>query len=116
MPKKPNANTKEYWTPRRRKEHSQRMVEWNDHDRPDRKDYYDPKKKDWIDGAWTPEMRKKKAEQTRNVWKKKTKKERELISAKLKLYHLERRFEALNGRKPPYKWVFELRRLNALVR
>jgi hypothetical protein len=43
--------------PQRRKEDSERMAEWNDYDRDDRvaPDYYDPKKKDWIDGAVDPD-------------------------------------------------------------
>jgi hypothetical protein len=113
MPKKPNPNTKEYWTPVRRKKHSETITiahSWSEIE-----PYFDKNKNEWVDGRWTPEFRAKQSKIIKGVWKKRSKAAREQMSNKLKLYHLERRFEALNGRKPPYGWVIELRRLNALV-
>jgi hypothetical protein len=117
-PKKPkqpklSPNDKEWWTPKRRKEHSKRMEEWRlDHEVPG---YYDPKKKDWIDGDWTPEFRAKQSKIIKEVWRKRSKAEKERISNKLRLHHMEVRFANLNGRKPPYKWVLEFRRLRGLA-
>jgi len=99
-----SPNSKEWWTKARRTAHSKIMLEWlswQDFDVSER--------------GWTEEVRKKHSAIIKGVWKKRSKAERERIRDKQKLWHLEVKFANLNGRKPSYKWVLELRRFRALV-